>query len=112
MVCTLAVGAFLALARGTAGDTGIEALAILLLALTFLAVAPLPAVLLLSARQLLLDELAGLAEGVGVVVVVMTAEAGALFGAGFARGEALAVHFEALCFFAGAAGFLLLDQRG
>jgi len=47
-----------------------------------------------------------------VLVVVIATEAGAVLSAGLARREALAVHLEAFRFFAGAARFLLLDQRG
>ena len=42
----------------------------------------------------------------------MAAETGTLLSAFLARGEALAVHFEAFCFFAGATRFLFLDEGG
>ena len=110
MVGTLAVGAILALASRSAGDSRIIAFTVLFLALTFLAVAAFLAILLVSARQLMPDQLAGLAKRIIVLMVVMAAETGTLLCAFLARGEALAVHFEAFCFFAGATRFLLLYE--
>lgn len=112
MVGARAVGAVLALAGHPAGDAGIVALAVLFLALAFLAVASLALVLLAGGLGFLLDDFFGVVDAVGVVVVVGASVAGAFLGAEFIIGEALAVHLEALRFFAGASRFLFFDHGG
>ena len=54
------------------------------------------------------DMVPSLSDLVLVVLVIRAAVAGALVGAHFALPEALAVHFEAFCFFASATVFLFL----
>ena len=82
------------------------------MALAFLAVASLALVLLARRLGFLLDGFFGVVDAIGVVVVVGASVAGAFLSAEFIIGKALAVHLEALRFFAGASSFLFLDHGG
>jgi hypothetical protein len=97
----LLIAAITAITGFSAGQACIIALAVLFLAVGLLAVAALVGVAVViegSAFELLF----GLCEDGGMFVMVEAAVACALGGAHLSDGEALTVHFDAVCFLAGA----------
>lgn len=108
MIFAGSIGTVLALAVLSAWHASVEALAVLFLALALLAVAALT--VMLDTLELMADVLPGLADLVLVVLVIRAAVAGALIRAHFALPEALAVHLEAFCLFAGAPVFLFFGD--
>lgn len=84
----ISVGAVFTLAVRATGQSSIETLAVLLLALRSFAVTALTV-----SRVFLLNSLSGFGDAISVCIVITAAIAGALWCAQFARRETLAVHF-------------------
>lgn len=102
--------AVLASAVIPAGNTRAETLAILLLALTFLAVAAF-LTFFCSALGFYLDNFSGLLDAILMVVIVGTSIAGALWGAHLASRKTLAVHLQTFGLLASATCFFLPNVR-
>jgi hypothetical protein len=103
----ISIQTILALAIPPAGKARVEALAILLPALTLLAGAAL-SFGLARPRILALDDLFRLGDRIRVALAVRAVVASTFEGAHSPRGEALAVHLQALSFFTCASPFFLL----
>ena len=92
----------------TTRHTQIEALTVLFLALTLLAVASFA--LMFSTHQLMTDMISCFANLMLMMLVIRATIAGALISAHFSFPEALAVHFETFGLFASATVFLFLGD--
>lgn len=103
------VGAVLAMAVRTTGQARVETLAVFLLTLALLAVAPLT---LLFRSRFIQQTLPSLLPALTMFMVVATSLATAVLTTGPALSEALAVHLEALSFFTCAPSSFFLDGSG
>ena len=106
MIFAGSVRTVLTFAGCTTCHAQIEALTVLFLALTLLAVASFA--LMLSAHQLMADVISSFANLGLMVLVIRAAIARAIISAHFSLSEALAVHLEALALVAVAASVLIL----
>jgi hypothetical protein len=112
LMITRSICTILAFTRVSAWQTSIKALAILLLALAFFAVATFYICLLTRTWCLNFESHSCLFQRLQVIVIVTAAIACTIFGAHFARREALAVHLEAFCLFTSTSSFLFFDCWG